>query len=120
MSIGGYTLDSNPSGISGIIKPDLHNTVKLTYESYAYFSWGKTIIGKTISLTWKFLTLAEFNTLNTKYEADASIVLDPQDGSGKTYNIRILSFDSAYHVQFSGADTYRKDAKMVLLIESEV
>lgn len=120
IKFGSYELDSNPSDIT-IIKKDKYCSSVKTYSGVGYFNWGSSIVGKELELSWSYMISSEFTTLNGYYENDDQKVFDPQDGSAKTYNVKIKSFDGKYFLKMkdeSGA--FRKDVKMVILILSEV
>ncbi len=119
MVLSAYTFPANPSEIP-VIMEKVDNAVVKTYSSYAYFSWGKTIVGTLIRMVWAFMEKAQWDQFYTLYQSDVSMVWDPQDGSSKTYNVRIMSLDGEYHIAFSGSDVYRKNVSLVLLIESEI
>jgi len=92
-----------------------------TYSSVGFFSWGTTIVGKEITLEWNILEVGQVDSLNTLYAADVPVVWDPQDGSGKTYNVEICNLDWDYHLFLGSTEgAYRKNVKMVLLIMSEI
>jgi hypothetical protein len=119
MSLGGYTFAKQPSGMT-MIQKDRTSAHVRTYTSVAFYSWGASIVGKVIELTFNYITTAQYASLQTLYEADTSVVFNPQDGSSKTYNVEILSLDSEYHIQLNNTTgNYRKETKLKLLILSE-
>ncbi len=121
MSLGAYTFESNPAEPLDVIKKYRSCSHVGTYSDVGFFSWGPAIKGKTITLKWSYMSLAQFDSLKTLYEADATVVFNPQDGSGKTYNVEILSFDGEYHIDMTGPIAeYRKNISMALLIMSEI
>lgn len=121
MALGGYTFASNPAEIDDIMMPLKRSASQETYTSVAFFSWGTSIVGKTIVLSWDYITCSMFDSLNTLYQADLPVVFDPQDGSSKTYNVEIVDLNGKYHLGLaSSADWERKDVKLQLLIMSEV
>lgn len=120
MAFGAYTLVNNPAKIS-VIKKNRYNAIVDTYSDVSHFSWTSTIVGKRLSLFWNFMTAAEFNTLNGYCEDNDDKVFDPQDGSAKTYNVKITSMDADYLIFLtSAAGVYRKDVSMEVLIISQV
>jgi hypothetical protein len=120
MSLGGYTFAKQPSGMT-MIQKDRIAAHAPTYTSVAFYSWGASIIGKVVELTFNYITTGQYASLQTLYEADAQVVFNPQDGSSKTYNVEILSLNSEYHIQLNNTTgNYRKGAQLRLLILSEV
>lgn len=120
MSIGGSTLTRNPSRMTAIEK-DRYSAAENTFTDVAFFSWGASLIGKRISLSWGFMSITEFNTLQGLYEADATVVLNAQDGSGKSYNVEIVNFFGEYHITLASSGAgYRKNVQMELIIISQV
>jgi hypothetical protein len=120
MVLGSYTFATQPSSMTMIQKSREVATVK-TYASVALFSWGATIVGKTIELGWLFMTTSQYASLQTIYEADVPVVFNPNDGSSKTYNVEVISLDSDYFIKLdNSAGNHRRNAKMRLLIMSEV
>jgi len=120
MKFDSTTLQSNPTDLT-LIRPDKTSAHKQTYSSVAYFSWGVSIIGKLIDLRWSWMQADEFDDLDDLFTADEPVVWDPQDGSGESYNVEIVSLDGKYHMEFGETSTVmRKDVIMTVLILSEV
>ncbi len=120
VSIGSVTLRHNPSRMT-LVRPEKHSAAKETYSSVAYFSWGTSIVGKEIDLEWSYMESDEFDDLDDLFKADSPVVFNPQDGSGKTYNVEITQLDGEYFrtLDFS-AGHFRQNIKMTLLVLSEV
>lgn len=118
-----YTVERNPNSVTLLKKDKLVGHV-LTYTSVAFFTWGPTIVGKEIELSWEYMTTAEFTFLNDLYisnEYDATgVEFDPQDGGAKTYMVQIKSLGGKYYQNRIEAVVHRQDIKMTLLILSEV
>ncbi len=120
MVLGGYTFADEPSDMT-FIQKDRSVSFQQTYNSVAVFSWGTSYVGKVLELTWLGMTTSQYASLTALYIADASVVFDPQDGSGKTFNVEILSLDGKYFIDLENiAGNHRLDVKMELLIMSEV
>jgi hypothetical protein len=120
MVLGTHTFIKQPKTMTMIQKDREVATVK-TYSSVALFSWGASIVGKTIEVGWPIMTTSEYASFQTIYEADAQVVFDPQDGSSKTYNVELLSLISEYFIHLNNASGhYRRNVKLTLLIMSEV
>lgn len=119
ITIGGLTLD-NPSKMT-VIKEDRDTAFVRTYSSVAFFSWGSRIYGKTLVLQWGAMAVADFNSLHAIYITDGEVVFDPNDGTGRTFNVNLSSLVGAYHmVTTAQTGEYRKDVELELLIMSEV
>ena len=118
--IGSVTLRHNPEEMT-VIRSDKYCASKLTYTSVAFFSWGLSIVGKEILLRWSYMESDEFKDLDDLYIADSTIVFDPVDGLGKTYNVVMKELDSKYFYRLGvSPGQWRKDVNIVLLILSEV
>lgn len=120
MSISTTTF-AQPSDMT-LLRPKLRNAFLETFSSIAYFSWGATIVGKQIDLSWSMLLSTQFDALDVVYAADETVVWDPSiPGSSATYNVKILDLDGKYFLsQESSARFHRRDVQMSLLIMSEV
>ncbi|NPU85556.1 MAG: hypothetical protein HPY65_13850 [Syntrophaceae bacterium] len=118
-TLGSLTFASNPDTMT-LIKKDRDVAWVKTYSSVAIFSWGSSYAGKKLDLAWSYMDTGEFADLEDIQEADAQVVFDPQDGSGRTFNVEILALDGEYHLYLKD-DTgqYRKNVKLTLLIMSE-
>ncbi len=120
MSLGSYVFPHNPSKMS-ILKAKRITASVETYSSVAFFSWGTTVKGIKLKLQWPFMAASTFASIDALCMADVELVLNPQDGSGKTYTTEILSFDGEYHVGLAvAANSYRKNVEMELLIKAKV
>ena len=120
MVIGGHTCSRNPLPDKDL-SPIRYYAKKGTYTSVAFFSWGVSIVGKEVTIVWDYMSKSEYDALQAIYVADNEIVWDPKDGSSKSYNVQILDFYSTYVGDVpDSAPFHRKDAKMDLLIMSEV
>jgi hypothetical protein len=121
MVLGTYTFATNPSDATPIeVNRSTANII--TYSSVGFFSWGASIVGKIIELTWTYMPADMYSSLKTLEAADATIIFDPQDGTSKTYNVEILSIYGKYCLGKLGyaSTTLRKDVKVTLLIIGEV
>lgn len=118
--LGGHTFTRGPGSMTSLTK-DRDNAYVKTYSSVAHFSWGPTIIGKEIDMTWNAMNADEFTILQGLYEADAPVVLVPNDGLGISYNVQMLSLNSTYYKgRTTGASSLRIDIELKLLILSQV
>lgn len=120
MTLGGYTFARNPAALDGIITPQRHIAVVDTYGGVAVFSWGLMIEGTRWKLMWQAIPAAMWDELDTLYQADASVVWNPDDGESKTYNVQIMSLIGSYFMQLAGSSGHRQNVVMELLITSEV
>lgn len=107
------------------IRSDKICAAERTYSDIAYFSWGASIIGKEITLTWNAMPAAMWASLDSLYSGDKSLVWNPTlDGSAvTTYNVEMTQFDGEYFL--GGYDTsldssWRQNVIMTLLITSAV
>lgn len=120
ISIDALTLANNPTTMT-MIRADNLSAEKLTLSSVGYFNFGSTLVGKKIRLVWPFMQTSEFTSLDTKYVADNLVVFDPQDGTARAFNVRILNFDGEYfHDLTDVAGAHRRNVRMTLLIISQV
>lgn len=121
ITLGAHTFEVNPGGTDGVLMPEKTCAVCPTFNGVGYFSWGASIIGKQIVLTWPWMTAAEFNTIRDLLVADLPVVFDPADGSGVTYNVEIMNLHGTYHCGLTAnAGIYRKNVKITILILSVV
>ncbi|NPU84371.1 MAG: hypothetical protein HPY65_07765 [Syntrophaceae bacterium] len=118
-TLGTLTFAQNPDTMT-LIKKDRDVAWVKTYTSVAIFTWGSSYEGKKLDLAWSYMETSEFDDLEDIQDADAQVVFDPQDDSGKTFNVEILALDGEYHLYLDD-DTghYRKNVKLTLLIMSE-
>lgn len=94
----------------------------LTYDGVAFYSWGKSIVGKVIDLRWNAMPSTMFDALDTLIADDATCIFNPNiPGSTVTYEVNILGLDGEYFIsQESSAQFYRRNCNLRLLIMSEV
>jgi len=120
MSIGGHELRHNPNKWDPF-EPEKCNAVMETYEGGVYFSWGLFLVGTVKSFEFTYMEADEYKILKDLYEAEASVVCIPNDGSGKSYNVEMKYFYGTLFRKFGfDAGTIRKDVVMELFIVSEV
>ena len=120
MILGSYTFVQDPIKMD-VLGPDKFCSHVQTYSGVGYFSWGTTIVGKVVEMSWDYMRADEYDSLMTLYTADAPVVFDPQDGTGKTYNVEIENLSGRYYMFLETGDTkYRRDVTLKLLILSEV
>jgi hypothetical protein len=118
--IGGITLDHNPTEWDAF-EPEKSCAAVQTYAGGAYISWGMFIAGTTKKFKFTYMEADEYEDIKNLYETDAPVVCDPQDGSGKTYNVEIQYFYGPVFRKFGfSVGTFRKDVEMHLFILSEV
>jgi hypothetical protein len=124
MTLGTYTFAANPSEIDGVVVQKQRSAAAVdTYEGVAFFSWGVMHKGRRVELSWDFMTAAQYESLRDLYEADASVVWDPQDGNSPatTYTVEITALEGRYHLDLDvAAATYRRDVRLDMLILAEV
>ena len=121
MILGGYTFATNPSAAHGVAEKVRHPSKLDTYPGVAIFPWGVGIVGREVVLKWEIMPSTQFDQLQTLLESDAALVFDPQDGTGRTFNVELMDLAGTYHVLIeSGANCYRSDASLTMLILSEI
>jgi hypothetical protein len=98
MVLGTYTFIKNPSEMS-VITPVRDSSGVKTYSSSAFFSWGATVAGQTISMRFNFISITQYASFLSLLEADASVVFNPNDGTGYTYNVEITNLQGDYFVK---------------------
>lgn len=120
ISISTWTPAIDPGSIT-VIRKDKRSAVVETYSGAAYFSWGSSIVGKQIILTWNWMPGDEFAALDALYEADVEVVFDPDDGTSRTFNVNLLGLDGDY---LRGLDntsaSIRTNVTLTLCIMSQV
>ena len=116
MIIGGYTLLENPEEYPDII-PQKSTATLNTYGGAAFFSFGLFTAGQILSYKWPYMSVTDFDAINTIYQSDLPVLFDPEDGRGETYSVEIISpFDGKYFVDPSQDQEYRKDVTLLLFI----
>jgi hypothetical protein len=122
ISIGGVTPDSNPSSLT-VIKAAKSSAIVKTITSATQFNWGTVLPGSPITARWDLMRETDFAALDALMDADGTKVLNSQNGSTKTYNVWLVSFDGEYHLEIGDGDStsvYRKDVVLEMILESEV
>jgi len=119
-----YTFSLLPGSMT-VIREDKSCTAVQTYEGVAYFSWGTSIVGKELSLSWNAMPAAMWAQIETFFTAAAPLAFDPTlDGtpSAKTYTVELTRLDGEYFLggYSTGAGSWRQNVTMTLLILSEV
>jgi hypothetical protein len=117
MILDSYTFDLLPGQMT-VLKPVKDNATVQTYTDVAYFSWEPSIVGKIITLRWNAMTIAQFDSIDAIYQADAEVEFDPTSYTGSdTYNVQVPKFDGAY---WTGDIPNRLNCELELLIMSVV
>jgi len=118
MELGGYTFAANPSECT-IIKSDKVIAFQPTYNSIFAFDWGKSYIGKEITMKWDYMSIEQFNDMDYLLEYYGYLAFDPHDDTDLTFSVWIKSFTGDYHLSHTvleNADDYRKNVELVLII----
>lgn len=120
MKIGNYQLEFYPKSANIIDPiPKKYSANVLTYDSFAYFSWGSQLSGQSVEFDWDYMSTDDFNALNTLYQADVPIVWDLVGDGSKIFNVIVTELEGKYcFSQYPDTGTFRSNVKMVLLIES--
>ena len=118
MIIGGITLPEQYTPLE-CTKPRATRTTAVinTYGGVAVFDWGSILAGKEIKLTWKSMTVALFETLDSLYHAGNAVVWDSGIG-GKVYHVKITAFDGS--LLFDKNNEYMLNVAMTLILLDEV
>lgn len=120
ISIGGRTPKLNPAKMT-LIEAFKPNAFKLTYTGIAYFAWPATVKGLPIELEWDQMAGDDYAAFRTMYATDVPIVFNPQDGSGRTFNVNMTQLTGDYLIGLGDtAESVRENVKMTLLIMSQV
>ena len=119
MTLGGVTLPDVYCPIDLTIpRPKTYIAIMQTYTGIKVYNWGSILAGKELDLKWDVMTKTLFDSLDTLYQAGASVVFNPDLVSGKTFNVVISDFEGKL---IYGQDlTKRIDCTMKLIIESQV
>jgi len=117
MTLGGYAFTLNPEEANMPIPAKRADFLE-TFGGVAYFSWGTFIEGSEIKLKWSYMSVAMFETLQTKFEADTQIVFTP--GDGNSYNVEITDLKGKWFLDQTAGAQFRGDIEATLLIMSEV
>lgn len=119
-AIDGFTPSLKP-GIMTPIEPDKPTAIVQTYGGVSYFAWPAVMTGKIIENKWTWMNGSDYAAIRAKYVADNVVLFDPDDGSGRTFMVNIVSFYGAY---LKGTDataaSIRTDVNLQLLVMSEV
>lgn len=89
----------------------------LTYESAGYFSFGTSIIGKEIILSWDFMSIAQFNQLNQLCLDDESHLWEPDNGY--IYLVELLKLEGEFFEVVDMNSSYRRNVQLTMMIMSE-
>jgi hypothetical protein len=116
--LGTLYFTKNPYSMT-IIRPDRFCSHVLTYSSVGFFSWGSSIIGKEVLLKWNVMPIDQYEDIQDLWEADATVIFDPQDGENLTYDVEILDLQGEYSFGVADGDPgFRKNVILKLLILS--
>ena len=113
MTLGGTAFTLNPEKCTLPMKQKRAANIE-TIGGNAYFSWGTFIEGQEVEMEWSYMPVAQFNTLQTKYEADIQITWVP--GTGVSYYVEMLSLEGKFFIDQTGAALHRGDVKLKLVI----
>lgn len=121
MSISTTTFALDPFDMT-VLKSDKVCSYIKTYDGIAFFSWGKTIVGKIIDLKWNAMPSTMFDAIDTLINTDTTMIWTPNiPGSTVTYEVNLISLNGQYWIsQESSSAYYRKDCSLRILIMSEV
>jgi hypothetical protein len=126
MVLNNYTFEENPSAINDIIRKKKVVTYVPTYSSVAIFDWGATYSGLKLDMEWNFMSETQFAQLESIWlDSSDTVVFNPNDGKGKTFNVYVLNLTGNYHLYMEDLTedsdvTWRKDVRLSLIIKDEV
>ena len=117
LSTSTFALD--PGGMT-MIRPDKVCASVQTYSGVAYFSWGSTIVGKEIELSWNAMPSTQFDNLQAIYVADTTVIFKPRiTGLAQNYVVNVTDLQGDYYISAeSSANYWRTNCKLKLLIMS--
>jgi hypothetical protein len=118
MRLGTYDFDWDPVQYTIPVEGKSFSVVQ-TYDSVAFFSWGTKIIGKEIVMEWDMVTESQFNSLQTILEADEEVEWSPISGE-QSFMVNVCALDGRYIEKSIHNAPYRTDAKLTVVIMSEV
>jgi len=116
MILGAYTFAMNPATCTMPFAKRSAAAAE-TVGGVEFFSWGTFIEGAEVTMTWEFMTVAQFASLVSLLTDDAQIVWTP--GTGTTYNVQILDLQGEYFLDQTVGAQFRKDVTLKLVIISE-
>ena len=117
MSLGAYTFPKNPSS-APVIVAKRNIAIRKTFTGYASFSWGVDLAGQEIKLEWRLMSLDMFDQIEAMLLADQTFVLDPNDGSGNSFNVEIIDLQADMFIKL--ASGYRQNVILSLKVLSQV
>jgi hypothetical protein len=117
MTLGGYTFPHNPSSLRDIIQKRRDISITPTYSSVAIFKWPALYEGQILELNWDFMQTDMFETIRGFRDAGTTLVFNPQDGTGVTFNVEVVDISGQYHIHLANATgNHRKKVKLELVI----
>ncbi len=113
--LGGVTFDYDANQMD---IPEAKKTVaeKATYEGSAIFQWPAFIQGTNVSLSWKVMPVAQYNSLLALYLSADTITWNPQYLG--TYQVIVTDFKGKYVDVALNNHPFREDVELVLNIRS--
>ena len=117
MVLDSYTFPKNPSDATLLNKKRVANEAE-TIGGVQFYSWGATIAGKKVILSWGYMLTTQFDAIQTILENDTEVEFEP--GDGETYNVQIKRFNGKYFLDNSSGAELRKSVKLELIIMSQV
>ena len=100
-------------------KIQLYSTAS-TVTAIVYYSWGLTVSGAEIDLSWPAMPSTMFDQLDTLFQTDTSMAFSPEDGSG-SYTVVFDDLQGEYLINLaSTTNRHRQNVNMKLIILSTV
>lgn len=117
MVLDTYTFAKNPSDATLLNKKRLANEAE-TIGGVQFYSWGSTVEGRKVTLSWDYMLTTQFNSIQTLLENDTEVSFQP--GDGNTYNVQILRLNGKYFLDNTNSAELRKNVRLELIIMSQV
>lgn len=113
--LGAYTFEWNPQQMT---IPDSTKVVAEvdTLNGSELFQWPATIIGQTINLYWRLMSVTMYNSLRALYVLPDKVIWNPQYLG--TYEVVITELEGKYLEVILDDNGYRSDVNMKLNIRS--
>lgn len=92
MKLGAYTFAWDPDRWTPPV-PEKRQGIVLTLDGAGYFSWGANIVGKEIEMEWRFMSLAQFDSIVALLTADETVLWDLDVAGMSNYYVEVMSVD---------------------------
>jgi hypothetical protein len=113
--LGAYTFAWKPDQFT-IPKAERRYATVETFASEVFFSYGTSILGKTVTLEWDWMSAAQFNALDALYQADLPVAWNLQVVGENIFTVEITKLDGELFEVVGYGFPHRRKVKMELLI----